>query len=97
MTEPEKQRFDKMETNVEKIQTDVMEIKSALLGNPLSGEKGLTGRIDFLTVKMELQEGQIKALIEEKTKNGVYIKLINWLLAVIGVGVIGTIFNFLKR
>lgn len=97
MTQEEKIRFDKMENNVEKIQSDVMEIKSALLGNVLSGEKGLTGRIDVLTAKQELQEAQIKTLIEEKAKNAVYVKLINWLLTVIGVGIIGLIFNMLKK
>jgi hypothetical protein len=74
----------------------VTEIKLALLGNPLSGEKGLAGRIDFLTAKVELQDNQIKLLIEEKTKNTVYVKLINWLLTVIGVGIIGLLFNWLK-
>jgi hypothetical protein len=96
MTPEEKTKFEKMEQSVEKIHSDVTEIKSALLGNPLSGEKGLTGRIDFLTAKVELQETQIKILIEEKTKNTVYVKLINWLLTVIGVGIIGLLFNYLK-
>lgn len=90
----EKIKFTKMESSVEKIQSDVTEIKLALLGNPLSGEKGLAGRVDFLNEKVELQENQIKLLIEEKTRNSVYVMLIKWLLTVIGVGVIGLIFNY---
>jgi hypothetical protein len=93
----EKIKFTKMESSVEKIQSDVTEIKLALLGNPLSGEKGLAGRVDFLNEKVELQENQIKLLIEEKTRNSVYVMLIKWLLTVIGVGVIGLIFNYFNN
>ena len=49
MTAQEIERFKIMENSVEQIQIDVAEIKSALLGNPLSGDKGLTGRISILT------------------------------------------------
>jgi len=84
----EKTRFEKMEKSVELIQADVTEIKSALLGNHLSGDKGLTGRIDVLATKQDVQEAQMKLLIEDKIKNAIYIKLINWLLVVIGSGII---------
>lgn len=84
----EKTRFEKMEKSVELIQADVTEIKSALLGNHLSGDKGLTGRIDVLATKQDIQEAQMKLLIEDKIKNAIYIKLINWLLVVIGSGII---------
>jgi hypothetical protein len=97
MNVEDKLKFIKMETSMEKIQSDVSEIKLALLGNPLSGEKGLAGRIDFLTEKVDLQEIQIKILIEEKTRNSVYVMLIKWLLTVIGVGVIGLIFNYFNN
>jgi len=84
----EKTRFEKMEKSVESILSDVSEIKSALLGNHLSGEKGITGRIDVFSAKQDIQEAQIKMLIEDKIKNAIYIKLINWLLVVIGSGII---------
>ena len=96
MTVQELERFKLMEASVEKIQADVAEIKSALLGNPLSGDNGLTGRINVLTAKQELLETRILNLQEEKTKTNVYIKLINWLLAVVGVAIIGWIFSYLK-
>lgn len=97
MTAQELERFKLMEASVEKIQTDVAEIKSALLGNPLSGDKGLTGRINVLTAKMEILEARVLTLQEEKTKNSVYVKLINWLLAVVGVALISWIFSLLKK
>lgn len=88
MTAQEIERFKIMENSVEQIQIDVAEIKSALLGNPLSGDNGLTGRISILTAKQELLESQIASLQEEKTKNTIYVKIIVWLLsAVIGSGI----------
>ena len=101
MTPEEKTKFEKMENTVEKIQTDVMEIKSALLGNSMSGDKGLVGRIEVLNVSHENLECQVKTLIEEKIKNALYIRLINWLLVVIGTAVIGGVitlfFNLLNK
>jgi hypothetical protein len=101
MTPEEKIKFEKMENTVEKIQTDVMEIKAALLGNSMSGDKGLVGRIEVLNLSHEVLEGQVKTLIEEKIKNALYIRLINWLLIVIGTAVIGGIvtlfFNLLNK
>lgn len=97
----EKTRFEKMEKSVESIQSDVTEIKSALLGNPMSGDKGIRGRIDGIEIEQESQAALIKTLIEEKIKNAIYIKLINWLLIVIGggviTGVVTLIFNVLKK
>ena len=97
----EKTRFEKMEKSVESIQTDVAEIKAALLGNPLSGEKGIAGRLDHFDLEQNKQALQINTLIEEKIKNAIYIKLINWLLIVIGggviTGIIALVFNVLKK
>jgi len=97
----EKTRFDKMEKSVESILSDVSEIKSAILGNPMSGDKGIRGRIDGIEIEQESQAALIKTLIEEKIKNAIYIKLINWLLIVIGggviTGIIALIFNVLKK
>ena len=97
MTTEEKNEFKKMEHSVTQIEKDVAVIKSALLGNPLSGEKGLTGRIDVLNAKQEILEKRIESLTEERVKNTVYIKIITWLSAVLGAGFIGLIFNYLKK
>lgn len=100
MSPEDRKNFEKMENTVDKIQNDVTEIKSALLGNQLSGDKGLVGRIEVLNISHEVLEAQVKTLIEEKIKNAIYIRLINWLLAVIGMGIIGSVitlfFNLLK-
>lgn len=96
MTVEEKVRFDKMETNVEQIQSDVKEIKTALLGNSFSGEKGLVGRLNTIDSRQDCIELEIKELRHERVKNTVYVKIITWLLAVIGVGIVGLIFNYFK-
>jgi len=89
MTTEEKTRFDKMEDNVFEIKKDVEEIKNALLGNKLSGEKGLSGRIDEINERIDALENEMKTHNEDKVKNGVYVKIITWLLVAIGTGVIG--------
>ena len=79
------------------IEKDIAEIKTALLGNLLSGDKGLVGRIEILTAKQEILEDRIEALIEEKIRNTVYIKIITWLASIIGAGFVGMIFNILQK
>lgn len=97
MTAQEIERFKIMENSVEQIQIDVAEIKSALLGNPLSGDNGLTGRISILTAKQELLESQIASLQEEKTKNTIYVKIIVWLLSAVIGSCIAWIFTIFRK
>jgi chromosome segregation ATPase len=96
MTAEEKTKFESMEHSVSQIEKDVAEIKSALLGNALSGEKGLTGRITVLDAKIELLEKQITNLSEERVKNTVYIKIINWLVGTVIAGTIAFVFSQIK-
>ena len=100
----EKIKLDKMEQNVEiinnsisEIKSDVLEIKSALLGNNLSGDLGLKGRIDIVKAKQEILETEINELRDERVKNTVYVKIITWLVRIIGAGVILAIINYLKK
>ena len=103
MTEPEKQKLDKMEDSVEKItvsindlKSDMLEIKSALLGNAISGDTGFKGRLYDIDVRQKSIEMEMKDLRDERVRNSVYIKIITWLLAVIGVGIVGLIFSYFK-
>ena len=45
MTADEKEKFTKMEQSVEEIKYDIAQIKSALLGNEMSGDRGIIGQI----------------------------------------------------
>jgi hypothetical protein len=82
MDTTEQKRFDKMEVVVEKIQSDVNEIKAALLGNELSGERGLKGQIESLKLETEAMKIEIRDLREERVENAVYILIIKGLFAV---------------
>ena len=82
MTEPEKEKFDKMEDNVGQItndmaqlKSDMIVIKSALVGNSFSGEKGLTGRFDIMSMRQDDFDTRIKHLEKKDITNDVYIKI----------------------
>lgn len=95
MNVDEKQRFEKMEQSVEEIRTDISVIKTALIGNELSNDKGLVGDILVLKAEQELLKSEVKQLTEEKIKNSIYIRLITWLSAIIGTGVIGFVLKYI--
>lgn len=97
MSPEEKTRFEKMESSVEKIQSDVSTIKQALLGNDILGDKGLVGQIAVLKTEHDIMRAELKQLTEEKVKNTVYVKIITWLLAVVGVGITSLIFSYFKN
>ena len=91
----EKQRFEKMEQSVEEIRTDISVIKTALIGNELSNDKGLVGGLVVVKAEIELLKAEVKQLTEDKIKNSIYIRLITWLSAIIGTGVIGFVLKYL--
>lgn len=95
MNVDEKQRFEKMEQSVEEIKTDISVIKTALIGNELSNDKGLVGDIVVVKAEIELLKAEVKQLTEDKIKNSIYIRLITWLSAIIGTGVIGFVLKYL--
>lgn len=82
---------------LENIERDVHEIKSALIGNSLIGDKGLTGQMIAFKEKQIEIEKKVETLIEERVKNTVYIKIINWLGGTIIAGIIALLFNLLKK
>lgn len=75
-----------MEKSVEEIKTDVSEIKSALIGNTLSGEKGLVGQVETLRTEIDYLKKDIKELQDEKTRIKTYFTIIGG--AATGLGVI---------
>lgn len=84
-----------MEQSVEEIKTDISVIRTALVGNELSNDKGLVGDILVLKAEQELLKAEVKQLTEEKIKNSIYIRLITWLSAIIGTGVIGFVLKYI--
>ena len=84
-----------MEQSVEEIKTDISVIKTALIGNELSNDKGLVGDIVVVKAEIELLKAEVKQLTEDKIKNSIYIRLITWLSAIIGTGVIGFVLKYI--
>ncbi len=75
-TVEENNRITKMEKSVEEIKTDVSEIKSALIGNPLSGEGGVVGQVSLLRSQIEYLKKDIRELQEEKAINKRYFAIL---------------------
>jgi len=86
MNPEDRKRFDAM-------QSDIKEIKDALLGNHLVGDNGFKGQMESLNARLELQEKEIKILREERVENRVYIVIIKGLFALLAGSIITLIFK----
>lgn len=73
-----------MKEDFKGMQEDITVIKSALIGNELSGDKGMVGKVDRL-------EEKVLQLTEDKIKNTVYIKQLTFVLSAVAIAVIGII------
>jgi len=81
------ERLDKMESHQKELKKDmdvvannVREIKEAIIGNVLSDDKGMVG-------KLKEMERELEELKKYRIENGVYMKII------VGIGtVIGSVF-----
>lgn len=81
------ERLDRMESHqkelkkdLDKVSSDVKEIKDAIIGNVLSEDKGMMG-------KLKGMEKELEDLKKYRIENGVYMKII------VGIGaIIGTVF-----
>lgn len=89
MTEDENKRLTKMEQSVEEIKTDISEIKSALIGNPLSGERGLVGKVVTLQAEIDFLKNDLKVLQDDRTRNAVYIKQLSFVTGGLVTALIG--------
>lgn len=96
MTPEEKSAFVQMEKDIQglihtqnvnghKLDEVLKSLKGDDYGNP-----GFVGRVTAI-------ESEVKILKESKTINGVYIKIITWLLAIIATGVVGFILQTILK
>ena len=72
------------------IEKDIAEIKTALLGSALSGDKGLVGRINDI-------EDRLKVLELLKNQNYNLNKVIIWLVSALSIGFISLMFNAIDK
>lgn len=90
MTIEEKNRFDRMEQHIDRIQKDISNILNALVGNEINGNKGLIHKVHFLEEEQEKQYLEIVKLKDQNIKNETLISTLKWVLG----GIIGSILAY---
>jgi len=96
MTPEEKQDFRQMEKDIQQIVVNQQQTSNKL-DEVLKAIKGDEYGNAGIVTRVGMVETDIKILKENKTINGVYIKIITWLLAIIATGVIGFILNIILK
>lgn len=91
MTADEKEKFTKMEQSVEEIKYDIAQIKSALLGNEMSGDRGIIGQMALQKAEMDFLKKDLEDLKKEAIKNGVYIDQLRYVTGGAVLVIIGLI------
>ena len=91
MTADEKEKFTKMEQSVEDIKTDIAQIKSALIGNEMSGDRGIIGQVTLQKAEMDFLKKDLDDLKKEAIKNGVYIDQLRYVTGGAVLVIIGLI------
>ena len=91
MTADEKEKFIKMEQSVEEIKYDIAQIKSALLGNEMSGDRGIIGQMTLQKAEMDFLKKDLDDLKKEAIKNGVYIDQLRYVTGGAVLVIIGLI------
>lgn len=86
-----------LKKDMQQISDDVKEIKLAIMGNPMTKDDGLVGKIREVVYDLEAQKKEIDGLKEDRIVNTVYMKIILWFSGIAGASVIIYVFNqFLK-
>ena len=75
---------------MEQIEKDIAEIKMALLGSALSGDKGLVGRINDIEDRLKVLE-----LVRNQSYN--LNKVIIWLVSALSIGFISLMFSAIGK
>lgn len=67
----------------------IHEMHQCLVGNKLSGQKGLIDKVDSMDTKMCVMQNQVNTLMQdrEKNKGKVTITVPKWLSALVGLKV----------
>ena len=89
MTTDEKEKFTKMEQSVEDIKYDIAQIKSALLGNEMSGDRGIIGQVTLQKAEMDYLKKDLEDVKKEAIKNGVIINQLKYVAGASVIVVIG--------
>lgn len=89
MIADENSRLTKMEQSVEEIKTDISVIKTALIGNELSGDRGIIGQMNILKAETDYLKKDLELVQKEAIENKVIIRQLKWVAGVSVAGLIG--------
>ena len=89
MTADDQEKFTKMEQSVEDIKTDIAQIKSALMGNEMSGDRGIIGQVTLQKAEMDYLKKDLEDVKKEAIKNGVIINQLKYVAGASVIVVIG--------
>ena len=95
MTADEKEKFTKMEQSVEEIKSDISEIKSALIGNTLSGDRGLIGQVNLLKKELEYVRKDLNIVQKENVRITLIMKQLGFVTGALVTGFIATIIKLI--
>lgn len=95
MTADEKEKFTKMEQSMEEIKSDISEIKSALIGNPLSGDRGLIGQVNLLKNELEYVRKDLNVVQKENVRITLIMKQLGFVTGVLVTGFLGAIIKLI--
>lgn len=86
-----------LKKDMQQISDDVKEIKLAIMGNPMTKDDGLVGKIREVVYDLEAQKKEIESLKEDRIVNTVYMKLILAIVGLVGVAILTYITNKFLR
>ena len=95
MTADEKEKFTKMEQSMEEIKSDISEIKSALIGNTLSGDRGLIGQVNLLKNELEYVRKDLNVVQKENIRITLIMKQLGFVTGVLLTGFITAIIKLI--
>lgn len=95
MNAEEKEKFTKMEQGVEDIRVDIAEIKHALIGNTLSGDRGLMGQVVILKNDLEYFKKELESVQKEAILNGQVITQLKYVTGIAVACLIPLIFKLI--
>ena len=95
MTPDEIEKFTKMEQSVEEIKNDISEIKSALIGNILSGDRGLIGQVNLLKQELEYVRKDLIVVQKENVRITLIMKQLGFVTGVLLTGFITAIIKLI--
>ena len=95
MTADEKEKFTKMEQSMEEIKSDISEIKSALIGNTLSGDRGLIGQVNLLKNELEYVRKDLNVVQKENVRITLIMKQLGFVTGVLLTGFITAIIKLI--